>query len=175
MGDVDSEHVAPPDLPAEMLTEVAVTAPSSGPAVSPPGPDFPDAMLSTAQPTAAAPQEVDGPDIAAELLVAHPADEAGAVPAAPTLDPAAAAEPPVPATAGAEPIGPSESVPLGEEAAQFREEPTFEEKWDSLARQLRTSSTLHEGAVSPVPPDLPDEMLRPAGDTVPEGGEYEEE
>lgn len=176
MRDADPDHAAPPDLPAELLGEATTIQPSSAPAAAPPSPDLPDAVLFPAQPTGTLTHEVDGPSIAESLLTAAPADAVSGVPAeAPTLDPTMAPEPAAPHVAATEPIGPSESVPLAEEMVQFGEELSFEEKWDSLARQLQTSSPVLESTATPVPPDLPDEMLRAAGDVVPEDDDYEQE
>ncbi len=182
MSEFIADHAAPPDLPAEMLTETSGALPGTGPLVgasaSPPGPDLPTEMLTPARMEAPLDQESVGPDLAADLLAAPSRPESEGIPGeAPMIDSWSMPEPRIPATGAVDEIGPSLSLPLSADVVQFDEEHTFEEKWDSLARRLQSSSAVGEGAPLPVPPDLPDEMLRPTGgqDASEEMDEYKGE
>lgn len=164
MSDIASDHAVPPDLPPEMLTEISDVQLGSGqrPAASPPGPDLPAEMLTQAQPASGSVTEPAGPGLAAEFLTAASWPDPGEIPSAGPRR-GRSNEQPIAEGTDAEALGPSHTIPLSEDDVQLDHGLSFEATWDSLARRLQGSSTVADGGVPPIPPDLPDEMLRPPG------------
>lgn len=159
-----ADHSAPPDLSPEMLVAAPALqggAQSQSPTHGPPEPDMAAEMLTPARSEAQQAPDPAGPDFPTELLTAPAAPDLAVLdatdaPGGQELTELGLAPPPE-----AE-HGPSASMPLNADLGLADNELTFEEKWDSLAQRLQASAPVGPESVRPMPPDLPDELLRPS-------------